>query len=332
MNALPNWRPSRPRRGLVAALLSLLVSHSAMAQDSAKPRRVGLIFISSEEVARQNLEVFRTTFAELGYREGKDFILDLRFAEGRTERGPELANQLLQSGAEVLVTGGYQLAASALQVTQTVPIVGIGCGIERLSASLARPSGNLTGVTCQSFDLDAKQLQLLSEVLPGERRIAVLHDPTAPDALRSIEALSSAAARLGIVAQPIAARQREELESAFAEIGRLGARGAIVHTGVMVYAERHRIVALAAAHRIAIIASFREFSDLGALLSYGSNVSDLIRSTVATVGKILKGAKPGDLPIQQPTRFELVVNLKTARALGLTIPPSIILRADEVIE
>jgi putative ABC transport system substrate-binding protein len=190
----------------------------------------------------------------------------------------------------------------------------------------------VTGVTCQSFDLAPKQLQLLANVLSGERRIAVLHTPTAPDAKRQLEALKNAAADLGIVAEPIAAGRAEDLEPAFAEIARLGARGAVILTGAMVWAERRGVVAAAARHRVAIIASFREFTDLGALLSYGSNINELIRSTVATVDKILKGAKPGDLPIEQPTRFELVVNLKTARELGLTIPPSILMRADEVTE
>ena len=295
-------------------------------------RRVGWISTATEALNLKNLEVIRAAFADLGWREGENLTLDMVYAEGRTERGPELANKLLQSGAEVVVAGGYELAAGALQVTQTVPIVGIGCGIERLSQSLARPGGNLTGVTCQSFDLDAKHLQLLSEALTGERRIAVLYNPTAPDAQTAIESLKSAAAGLGLVAQPIAARQPEELEPAFAQIIRLGARAAIVHTGVMVWAERRRVVALAAAHRVALVASFREFADLGALLSYGSNIHDLIRITVATIDKILKGAKAGDLPIQQPTRFELVVNMKTARVLGLTMPGSILLRADEVIE
>jgi putative tryptophan/tyrosine transport system substrate-binding protein len=327
LHLLPRWRGAV----LLAAILSLWVIHPAETQ-GAKLRRVGWISTSTEETNLKNLEVVRAAFADLGWREGQNLALDMVYAEGRTERGPELANELLQLGAEVLVAGGYEFAAGALQVTQTVPVVGLGCGIERLSASLARPSGNLTGVSCQSFDLDAKHLQLLSEVLAGERRIAVLYNPTAPDAESSIEALKSAAAGLDIVAQPVAARQREELEPAFAEIGRLGARGAVIRTGVMVWAERRRVVALAAAHRVAIIASFREFSDLGALLSYGSNIHDLIRITVATVDKILKGAKVGDLPIQQPTRFELVVNMKTARTLGLTIPNSILLRADALID
>jgi ABC-type uncharacterized transport system substrate-binding protein len=157
---------------------------------------------------------------------------------------------------------------------------------------LARPGGNLTGVTCQSFDLEAKHLQLLLEVLAGEWRIAVLYNPTAVDAQSSTEALKSTAAGLGIAAQPIAARQPEDLDWAFVEIVRLGARGAIVHAGVMVWVERHRVVALAAAHRVAIVASFREFSDLGALLSYGSNIHDLIRITVATATRYSRVREP----------------------------------------
>ena len=322
MNTLPDWLRSRLCSAVLTALLSLLVLFPAQAQDGVKPHRVGWIVISSEEVARRNIEMFRRAFADLGYREGKNLILHVRYAEGRLERGPDLANDLLHTGVDVIAAGGYELAAAALQATQTVPVVGVGCGIELLSANLARPTRNITGVTCQSLDLAAKQLQLLSEVVVAERRIAILQNPTAPHTEKSAEALKNAAVSLGILAQPIAARRPEEIEPAFAEIARLGVRGAVILTDAMFYAERRRVVAVAATNRVGIIASFREFSDLGALLSYGSNTQDLIRRSAAIIDKILKGAPPGDLPIEQPTRFELVVNLKTARELGLTIPPS----------
>jgi putative ABC transport system substrate-binding protein len=315
----------------LAALVSFVVLHPAHAQDGAKPRRVGWLVISSEEVARQNVDVIRAAFAELGYREGKNLILDVRYTAGRFERGPEFANELLRAGAEVIAAGGYQLAAAAIKATQTVPVVGVGCGIELLSTSLARPSGNLTGVSCQSPDLAAKQLQLLSEVVGGPQ-IAALYNPTAPHMQSSVDALKTAAAGLGLVAHPIAVKKADEIEPAFAEIARVGARGAMVVTDALFYSERRRVVASAAAHRIPIIASFREFADLGALLSYGSNAQDLIRASVVIIDKILKGAKPSDLPIEQPTKFELVVNLKTARELELTLPQPILVRANEVIE
>jgi len=316
----------------LAALISFVVLHPAHAQDSAKPRRVGWIAIPSEEVVRQHLKVVRTAFADLGWHEGKNLILDMRYAAGRFERGPELAKELLQAGAEVLVTAGDQLSAAALGVTPTVPVVGIGCGVERLAETLARPGGNFTGATCQSFDLVAKQLQLLSEVVTGQRQLVALVNPNSRKAPTVTEELKRAAAELNLVVPLIAARNPDEIEAAFGEIARLGARGAIVVPDAMFWAERRRVVAAAAAHRIAIITSYREYSDLGGLLSYGNSTNDLIRRAVASVDKILKGAKPADLPMEQPTKFELVVNLKTARELGLTFPPKILLLADEVIE
>jgi len=316
----------------LAALLSLAVLHPAHAQDGAKSRRVGWISIPTKEVARQHGEVIRAAFAELGYREGDNLILDTRNAGGRFERGAELAKELLELGAEVLVTAGYELSAAALQVTNTVPVVGVGCGVEQLAKTLARPGGNFTGVTCQSFDLVAKHLQLLSEVVTGQRQLVALVNPSSRTAPTVTEELKRAAAELRLVVPLIALRKPEDVETAFGEVARLGARGAVVTPNAMFWAERRRVVAAAAAHRIAIITSYREYSDLGGLLSYGNSVNDLIRRAVASVDKILKGAKPADLPMEQPTKFELVVNLKTARELGLTIPPKILLLADDVIE
>jgi len=316
----------------LSALISFVVLHPTHAQDGAKPRRVGWIAMPTEEVTRQHLDVVRAAFADLGYREGKNLILDMRYAAGRFERGPELAKELLASGAEVLVTAGYQLSAAALQVTHTVPVVGLGCGVEQLAKTLAQPGGNFTGVTCQSLDLVGKHLQLISAVLNGEPQIAALVNPNSPLAPTVTEALKRAGGELNLVVPSIAVRARDDVEAAFAEIARLGIRGAVVAPSGMFWAERRRVVAAAAAHRIAIITSYRETTDLGGLLSYGNSINDLIRRAVASVDKIFKGAKPADLPMEQPTKFELVVNLKTARELGLTIPPKIQLLADDVIE
>jgi putative tryptophan/tyrosine transport system substrate-binding protein len=311
-----------------AVLLAPLFLNQATAQDGAKPRRVGWIGIAGEEASRQQLKVIRGAFADLGYHEGKNLTLDMRYTGARFERGAGFANELLESGAEVLVTAGYQLSAAALKVTKTIPVVGVGCGAERLAASLARPGGNFTGVTCQSFDLVAKQVQLLSEVVTGQRQLVALVNPNSHNWATVTEDLKRAAAKLELVVPVIAVRRPEEIEAAFGEIARLGARGAIVVPDAMFWAERQKVVAVAVAHRVAIIGPVREYTDLGGLLSYGNSVNDLIRRAVASVDKILKGAKPGDLPMEQPTKFELVVNLKTARELGLTIPPSILLRAD----
>ena len=322
---------------VVAIILSLLAQFPATAQDRTNPHRVGWISPESEEVVRRTNATYggnavRRTFADLGYREGKDFIIDPRYAAGRFERGPELAEELLRAGAEVLVTGGYELSAAALQVTQTVPVVGVGCGVEQLAQSLARPGGNFTGVSCQSLDLPAKHLQLLSEMMPSGRQIVALVNPDSRSATTVTEQLKEAAAQLNLVVPLIPVRKPDMVETAIGEIARLGALGAIVAPDALFWAERETLVAAAKKHRIGIIASYREFTDLGGLASYGTNIRDLVRRAVLTVDKILKGARPADLPMEQPTKFELVVNLRAARELELTIPQSILLRADEVIE
>jgi ABC-type uncharacterized transport system substrate-binding protein len=318
------------------ALLSLLVQFPAAAQDISNPRRVGWIKMESEDVARRRDatyggSVISRAFADLGYTEGKDLMVDIRHAAGRFERGSELTKELLQAGAEVLVTAGYELSAAALKVTQTVPVVGLGCGVVRLAQSLARPGGNFTGVSCQSEDLPAKQVQLLSQMTGGAQIVALV-DPDSRTAPAVMEQLKQGAAQLNLVVPLIAVRKPEMLETAFGEIARLGARGAVVAPQSLFWVERETLVAAAKMHRIGVLASYREYTDLGGLASYGTNLRDLNRRAVGLVDKILKGARPPDLPMEQPTKFELVVNLRAARELELTIPQSIMLRADEVIE
>jgi len=321
------------RRTILTALLSAWLLGPVQAQDGAKPRRVGWIAIPSEELfRRQGADVVRAAFAELGYQEGKNLILDMRFAAGRFERGPELAKELLESAAEVLVTAGFHLSVAALQVTKTVPVVGAGCGLEQLVESLARPGGNFTGMTCPAWELGGKQLQLLSELLPGERQLAALVDPKSGNAREVIGDLKRAAADGKFAVHLFAVHRPEEIEAAFGEIARLGARGVVVAPSSVFWAHRQRVIAAALAHRVPIVTIHREFTNLGGLLSYGHSYRDVLRGAVGTVDKILQGAKPADLPMQRPIKFELIVNLKTARELGLTIPPSILLRADEVIE
>ena len=281
---------------------------------------------------RQGADVVRAAFADLGYYEGKNLILDLRFAAGRLERGPEFAKELLELGAEVLVTGGFALSVAALQVTKTVPIVGAGCGVDKLVASLARPERNLTGMTCPAWELGGKQLQLLSELLPGERQLAALVDPKSGNATEILEDVKIAASEGKLAVRLIAVHGPEEIETAFGEIARDGVRGVALAPSSMFWAHRRRVIAAALAHRVPIVTIHREFTSLGGLLSYGHSYSDVLRGAVGMVDRILKGAKPADLPMQRPIKFELIVNLKTARELGLAIPPSILLRADEVIE
>src|SRR5262245_143052 len=305
----------------------------AWSQPPDNPRRVGWIAIGSEEVFRKHrAKVILATFAELGYHEGKNLILDMRYGGGSFERGPEFARELLESGAEVLVTGGFALSVGALQVTKTMPVVGVGCGLDQLVASIARPGGNFTGISCPDSELGGKQLQLLSEVIPGERQLAALVDPKSPIATHVTEDLKRAAAAGNIAVQLIVVRGPEEIEGTFGEIARLGLRGVAVTSSGMFFGERGRLVTTALAHRVPIVTTWRETTDLGGLLSYGHSFIETSRRAVGTVDKILKGAKPADLPMEQPIKFELIVNLKTARELDLTIPPKILMLADEVIE
>jgi putative tryptophan/tyrosine transport system substrate-binding protein len=321
----------------VAVLLSLLVQSPATAQDRTSPRRVGWISIESEEVARRATasrggSVVNAAFADLGYRLGEDLIIDVRHSAGRFEQGPQLANELLQAGAEVLVTGGYELSEAALRVTRTVPVVGVGCGVEQLVESLARPGGNFTGVSCQALDLPAKHLQLMSEIVTGERQIVALVNPNSHNTPIVTEQLKHAATELILTVPLMSVGTADMIDKTFAEIARLGFRGAVVAPDSLFWAERERFAAAAKTHRIGVITSYREVPDLGGLISYGTSIRDLVRRAVGVVDKILKGVRPTDFPMQQPTKFELVVNLRTARELQLAIPQSILLRADEVIE
>src|SRR5262245_29878952 len=211
-------------------LVSFLVVFPAMAQDDAKSRRVGLLFVGGEEDSRKTLDVLCASFADLGYHAGRNLVLDVRYADGYFERGQELASELLRSGAEVLSVGGYKLSAAALEVTHSVPIVGVGCGIEHLGASLAHPGGNITGVTCHWPDLAGKQMQLLLEALSGEKRLALLLNINSPSAPTVAQEFERAAGINNLVAHVIAVRRPEDIETAYAEMQRLGARGAIIMT------------------------------------------------------------------------------------------------------
>ncbi|MBR0719864.1 ABC transporter substrate-binding protein [Bradyrhizobium liaoningense] len=332
MNKSISFQGWRLGHTLLAIILSLGVIHTVEAQQSSKVRRVGYVATGSEENTRELREIARRTYADLGYRDGKNLRIDMRYAEGRFEQGPRLFTELLEADAEVLGTSGYQLAAAAIQVTRNVPVVGVGCGIELLATSLAKPGGNLTGVTCQTPDLATKHLELFLELFPGERRVGVLYNPDAIYTLKSEEELTRAAGGLGIEVSSMRVRRPEEIEFAFADIEKQGARAIILATDALLFAKRERLVALASIHRIAVIATFREFAEHGAIVSYGSKLKNLVRRQTEMIVRILEGAKPADIPIEQPTSFELIINLKTAKALGLDVPPSLLARADEVIE
>ena len=288
--------------------------------------------------SRVGLDAFRQGLRERGYVEGQNIVVEYRAADGKIERLPGLASDLARLKVDLIVATGTPLARAAQQATTTIPIVSAVMGDpvgDGLVASLARPGGNITGLTFLGPELVPKRLELLKQAVPRVSRVAALWHPgafgerTNRDMLKETEA---AARTLGVQLQLVAVRGPDELDGAFSTMTRARADALIVFPSTMLFSERRRIVDLAAKHRLPSMAMAREFVELGGLIAYGASIPDLIRRGVTYVDKILKGAKPADLPVEQPTKFELVVNLKTAKALGLTIPQSLLLRADEVIK
>jgi putative ABC transport system substrate-binding protein len=328
------------RRTLLVGSLGLLAAPLAAEAQEHKPGkvpRVGLLTDESVSLAWAALpvEAFSKGLRDLGWIEGQNVTFERRYAEGKYEVLPGLAAELVRLRVDVIVAFGTPATRAAKNATETIPIVfarvgdPVGSGLVR---SLARPGGNLTGVSVLSVELGAKRLELLREALPGVTRVGVLWDPSfSPDApeLRQIE---GAARSFGVRLQPVAVQRPEEFEGALLAMKRQRA-GAVYVMGGLVFAEhRKRLADLAAKIRLPIMVWRRELVEAGGLLSYGPNFPDTYRRAAGYVDKVLKGAKPADLPVEQPTQLELVINLKTAKALGLTIPPTVLARADEVIE
>jgi putative ABC transport system substrate-binding protein len=272
---------------------------------------------------------------ETGYTEGRDVVIEYRWAGGRYERLAGLATELVRRKVSVIVaTGGENAAIAAQKATATIPIV-FAIGGDPVAAglvvSLNRPGGNLTGLTQYTGQLEAKRLGLLREIQPTATTIALLVNPTFALASASIQDAEEAAALAGVRIVTVRASSEHEFAAAFAQVLRQRAGALIVASDPFFNTRRQALVALAEQHRIPAIYEFREFAEAGGLLSYGANLAEGYRQVGLYTGRILNGARPADLPVLQPTRFELVVNLKTARALGLTIPPSVVVRADEIL-
>jgi putative ABC transport system substrate-binding protein len=288
--------------------------------------------------ARAGLDEFRQALGELGYVEGRNVVIEHRSADGRIERFPALAAELIRLRVDLIIVFSTASAHAARQATHTIPIVVPTMQDpvrDGLVASLARPGGNVTGLTFLGSELVPKRLALLKEAIPGASRVAILRHPrglaeaTAEEMVKDAEV---AARRLGVQLQLVQAEAAKDFDSAFASMARWRADALIPLPSPMLFAERQRIVDLAAKHQLPAMYIGREFVDVGGLMAYGPSQFDLIRRGATYVAKILRGAKPADLPVEQPTTFELVINLKTAKALGLTIPPSVLARADQVIE
>ncbi len=317
--------------GLLAAPLA------AEGQQAAKVARIG--YLGFNRAANSPLpEAFFQGLRDLGYVEGRNVVIEYRDAEGKQERFPALAAELVALKVDVILAPSTLAALAAKQATRTLPIVFAAAGdpvTSGLVTSLARPGGNVTGLSVLSTELVGKRLELLKQALPGVSRVAVLWHPGAIDERTEKDTLKGAevAARaLGVRLQFVEARGPEDFDRAFSDMTRARASALTVLPYAMFINERRRLVDLAAKNRLPAVYGLREFVDAGGLMAYGPNVADLFRRAATYVDKILKGAKPGDLPVEQPTKFELVINLKTAKALGLTIPPSLLGRADQVIE
>jgi putative ABC transport system substrate-binding protein len=317
--------------GLLAAPLA------ADAQQAAKVHRIGLLGGSppNSPGGRRAWEGFFQGMRELGYVEGQNILAEGRFYGDRTDRLPALAAELVRLNVDVIVAGAPPAPEAAQRATSTIPIVmahhadPVGSG---LVASLARPGRNVTGLSTQAPDLAGKRLQLLKEAVPGISRVAVLSNPTIPSQALELREAKVAAGSLKVQLQMLEARAPSDFAGVFSAMTKERAGGVIILTSSMFYAERTRIAELAAQSRVPAIYAVKEFAEAGGLMTYGINIHESFRRAAIYVDKILKGAKPADLPVEQPTKFELVINLKTAKALGLTIPPSLLQGADEVIQ
>jgi putative ABC transport system substrate-binding protein len=327
---------------VVAALLTsgIIAGSAANAQQGGKMPRIGLIWASTPLANWREAPVsrgFLKGLQDLGYEEGRNIIIEFRSAEGHWERLPKIANELVGLKVDVLVPAvcGAPLNA-ARQATSTIPIVVAACNDDLvetgIAASLAHPGGNVTGLTKLSPELAAKRLELLKDMVPWVSRVAVLWDPDYSDVTADWRELRTTASAKNVTLLPVEVRDRADLDWAFASMIQQRAEAVITFSDTMTYNYPARVAELALRNKLPMMSPFREIPDAGGLMSYGPSIPDLFRRAAGHVDKILKGTKPADLPIEQPTRFELVINLKTAEALGLTIPQSLLVRVGEVIE
>lgn len=323
---------------LVAVLaVSLLAAPlAADAQQAGKVPRIGFLSTTSSSDRPPLFDAFRQRLRELGWVEGQNIVIDYRYAEGRVDRLPDLAAELVRLKVDLIVSGGTQGATAAKNATETIPIVmiavrdPIGIG---LIASLARPGGNVTGVSGSAgLEWVAKQLELLKETVPKIRRVAILSNPTNAYHQLALREVDVAARALGVQLQFLEAQGPNEFDGAFAAMAKESVGALLVLSDAMLNSHQTRLAELAARNRLPAAYGVRESVEAGGLMSYGPSFLDSFRRAATYVDKILKGAKPAELPVEQPTKFELVINMKAAKALGLTIPQPVLLRADHVVE
>jgi len=325
------------RRDFITAIAGSAVAWpvAARAQQPGKIWRIGLLSGASRESFSRLYAGFQQGMRELGYIEGKDFVSDVRVADGNYQRLPELAADLVRSQFDVIVSGLTAGIRPLQQATSTIPIVmaystdPVGNGFV---ASLARPGGNITGLTGSSDDSAPKQLELLAAVVPNASRIGLLGNPATPTYSSVLKSAQNIGRKAGLVIVPIESGSPQQIRRAFAAFAEQRVQAVLVAADAVFFLQRQQIAELAISNRLPTMFSQREYAEAGGLMSYGENLSDFFRRAASFVDKIIKGAKPGDLPIEQPTKFNLVINRATADALGITIPAQLYIFADEVIE
>ena len=325
------------RRSFVSTAAGALLVRAvpANAQPAKKVPRIGVLHPGTPASAPQSVEAFRQGLREHGYEEGKNIVVERRYTESRPERVAEIAAEFVRLKVDVIVTSLDVATAAVKQQTQTIPIV-MAISIDPVAtgfvSSLARPGGNVTGLSTMSPELAAKRLELLREAVPGLSRVAIMWNTNVPGNLLEYKEAGDAARSMRLQLQSVEVSSVDDFERAFSALKTGGAQALIVAGSGLTFTNARQIATLAMKHRLPSIVSSRDRVDAGGLIAYGPNLAELWRRSATYVDKILKGAKPGDLPIEQPSKFELIINLKTARALGLTLPQSLVLRADEVIQ
>jgi putative tryptophan/tyrosine transport system substrate-binding protein len=322
---------------LVAAML-LAVGVIADAQQPKKVVRIGYLVAGDPSGESARAEAIRLNLRELGHVEGQNIAIEYRYSHGKNDRASELAAELVRLRVDVIVVaGGDPWILAAKNATKTIPIVMVGVGGDPVEAglveSLARPGGNVTGITNLGPELGGKRLELLKEAVPKLARVAVLYDPASPGTAREMKELLPVAARvLGLTLQPWDVRAADGFEKVFAALSKERPDGLYVLAGPLVRANGKRIADLALKSRLPSMYAIRESVDTGGLMYYGADVADSYRRVAYFVDKILKGAKPADLPVEQPTKFEFIINLKTAKQIGVTFPPDVLARANKLIK
>lgn len=322
------------RRDFVAVLCGAVVAAVPLFADAQPVEKIPSVgVLLNAPLASPHYQAFRQGLHDLGYVEGENIAIVAKSAEGNLERFPDFARELVGANVAVMLVGGDQGLRAAKEATATIPIIVASCDpLDSFVVSIARPGGKATGLTCISSELAGKRLQLLKELAPSLARVAVLYNPDDRNKAWEYKQVQEAAGKLNLTLRAYEARSSAEIDEAFGRIADDQTQALLIFADGLMVAHEKKLADLALANRLPAMFGFREFTEMGGLISYGSSITVMWRHAASYVDKILKGASPGDLPIEQPTRFELVVNLKTAKALGIEISPNLLAQADEVIE